>query len=247
MKKLIAVLLFTLQSLVSVVADEAVVSSWAPKVSIDSIVASKYLAFGSGAVLYDAPVVQTGITAAFQNGLWLNIWNSKSFNSTWGKSFGDEVDYGVGWDTKVAGFGLSLTVTYLDEPLALIESRNDILYTQILVSHEIGPVNARVYWKTYTPMPNSMCEGGHLFGFGLSKTVKPFSFVSMNGSADIRYDDGGFGLNSGFLTKCSFGFAWNVTHKLSVTGPSIDLYIPMSVHDIRKTDKVIYGGLRYQF
>ena len=96
MKKLIAVLLFTLQSLVSVVADEAVVSSWAPKVSIDSIVASKYLAFGSGAVLYDAPVVQTGITAAFQNGLWLNVWNSKSFNSTWGKSFGDEVDYGVG-------------------------------------------------------------------------------------------------------------------------------------------------------
>lgn len=248
MKRMIAaVLLFSLQFLASAVADEAMVSSWAPKVSIDLIVASQYLSFGSGVVLYNAPVVQSGVTVAFQNGLWANVWNSKSFYSTWGKSFGDEIDYGVGWDIKVAGFGLSLTVTYFDEPLALIESRNDILYTQVLISREVGPVNAKAYWKTYTPMPNSMYEGGHLFGLGLSKTMKPFSFVSVSGSADIRYDDGGFGLNSGLLAKFGFGFAWNVSRKLSVIGPSIDLYVPISVHDIRKMDEVIYGGLRYQF
>ena len=236
-----------LQFLFTVAAGETAMSNWSPAVSIDLIVASQYLSFGSGVVLYNAPVVQTGITAAFQNGLWLNVWNSKSFNSTWGKSFGDEVDYGIGWNTKVAGFGLSLTVTYFDEPLALIESHNDILYTQVLVSHEIGPVSARAYWKSYTPMPNSMYEGGHLFGFGLSKTFKPFSFVAVRGSVDIRHDDGGFGLNSGLLMNGSFGFAWNVSRKLSVIGPAVDLYVPISIHDMRKTDKVIYGGLRYQF
>jgi len=81
MKKLIVSSLAIIFCIASVTVFAAETNAnWIPSVSVRSVVASKYLAFGQGFVNHDKPVVQTDIFAAFDCGFYIDLWNSTPFD-----------------------------------------------------------------------------------------------------------------------------------------------------------------------
>src|SRR4051812_47181458 len=100
-----------------------------PSVIVGTSVTSKYLAPGTGSTLSKDPAVQSDVFVAFPNGAYVDLWNSRSLRGSWDDgSFGNELDYGIGWKGKVAeGVSLNTMAAYFDEPKALHLGKGDIL------------------------------------------------------------------------------------------------------------------------
>ena len=241
-----ALLLFVLG--INSFAQTNTTSGWTPSFTFRSVVASKYLAFSSGGMLYDKPVVQSDLFVSFQNGLYADVWNSKSFEGSWGKSLGDEVDYGVGYGRSLGkGFSFDIGVTYFDEPMAFTESVGDILYSHIKVCKAFKPVTVFACWENYTTMPGTAFEGGNLYSLGVSKQLNIWKMLSASSSVAMTYDDGGFGMGKGFLAKGSIELDWAITKNLTLIAQQVNFYITISTHDSRDPDAVIFGGFSYKF
>ncbi len=244
-KYAVLVTLTVLLSMCGIRADGT--NGW-PSVTFKSTYANKYLAFGSGSVLYDEPVMQSDLFIAFDSGLYLDLWNSKSFSGKWNGNLGNEVDYGIGWAGKVRDFNVDIGVTYFDEPKMFNLKSGDIIYTHASISRECRKYLVSWTWENYITMPNTGFQGGNLFS---ARIYRGFQLIqdkaTLNLSTALVYDDGGFGADDGFLQKGNVGIDWKITDHLMLNAPSVNYYVPISVHDARKTDTVIFAGLTYKF
>ena len=217
-------------------------------VTLSSTFASKYLAFGSGAVLYDKPVLQSDLFVEFKNGLYVDLWHSTGFDDAWNNNLGDEVDYGVGWNGSIKNFSISLGCTYFDEPNVFTLGGDDILYTKAFISRQYKHVGVTVGYENYTTMPDSGFQGGNLYSAGFNKSIPLIKDrLTLNNSIAAVYDDGGFGYDDGFLLRGNIGLSLTVSKHLTLNVSSVNYYIPLSVHDARKTDAVVFVGFKYLF
>jgi len=215
-----------------------------PSVSVSSGVANQYIAFGNGGILYGKAVCQSDIFVSFENGIYIDLWNSKSLEGNWGESLGDELDYGIGWSGQIGqGFGLNIGLTYFDEPMAMTFGPGDVWFSHVKVSHSLGGVKVFGQYENHTTVAGTSYEGGNLWSLGVSKSQGYHDFITVDVSGTLTYDDGAYGNDSGLLAKSSLGCSWKVSDHLTVVLPQLNLYVPWAVNDSRETEIVVYGGV----
>jgi opacity protein-like surface antigen len=232
------------------------VSAYAADVTVSSGLANRYLAFGNGAVLSDHPAAQSDLSIAFQNGFYVDLWNSAPVGSfkTEGSDFRNELDYGVGYSTQIKGFNVDLGLTYFDEPTLLKLAVDDEWYAHLKIGHDITfdgpfgkePITVFGTYENYKTTGGTAYEGGSLFGIGLSKSQESQN-CTLNVSQTIVYDDGGFGLNEGFLIKWFAELNWKVTEHFSLVAPQVTFYLPLNSDNRPDPEAVIYAGAKYHF
>lgn len=72
--------------------------------SFSSQLRPKYVG-GDGAVFYNNPVVQSNLFVGFSNGVYVDVWGSKSLTS--GQNYGNEVDSAIGYAKNGLDIGLA--------------------------------------------------------------------------------------------------------------------------------------------
>jgi hypothetical protein len=207
----------------------------------------QYLAYGSGAVIDPDPGMQSLLLVCYQNGVSLSLWNTTNFKK-WNSTLGSEVDYGIGWSGKIAPYTtLDVGATYFDEPKVFTLGRGDIVYGHATVTREMYGLSASLGVERYDTMPKSGFQGGSLYSAGLSKKW-PLSddMVTVSNSVALAYDDGGFGFKRGFLARGVVTVDWKATKRLTLTIPQVYWYAPF-MHDARKSNAMVYGGVGYVF
>lgn len=224
---------------------EAETNQW-PRITLSSLVANKYLQPGTGDVLHDRPVVQTDLLLTFKNGLYLDLWNSRSLQGKWDDgSLGNEVDYGLGWDGTIKGLTVHVGFAYYDEPGVFTLGAGDILYTELRLGKELKWFSVTAGYQNYTTMPNSGFQGGHLISLGASRAQPLYGDkVILNASFAGVYDTGTLGTLAGFMFRGNVGVSWNINEHLTFNAVSVSYYAPLT-H--RATDVIVTSGLTYRF
>lgn len=219
-----------------------------PSITVGSYVADKYLAFGTGSVLSEDPVIQTDVFVLFKNGVYVDLWNSRSLKGSWDDgSFGNEVDYGLGWKGSV-GKGLSLNIgaTYFDEPRAFTLGAGDILYTRAFLTKECKLLSVTLGYENYVAMPGSGFKGGNLVSIGASK-----SWSSREGKLGMRasvvgvYDTGTIGTDDGFILRGGVGIDWRASKRLTFNLIGVSWFVPVTAHDKRTRNVMAYSGITW--
>lgn len=218
--------------------------------TLTSAIISKYTAFGGGTVLCDAPAIQTGLTiSSSSNGWYGGVWNSRGFEGKLNDSYCDEIDIFVGYADSIGDWSYDASLTYFDEPDLFDFGAGDILYTHLTVSR---PINDRftlnLDYQGFSTMPDSGIEGGSLFGVGVS-TFSNFNTEkwTIDASAYIVYDDGGFREDDGFFGRGSVGVGYKVSDSLTLDLVRANWYAMFGVDDTREDHVVYFTGITYSF
>ena len=212
-------------------------------VTVSSAVANKYLFGGTGGVLSKDPVVQTDLLLTHKNGIYVDLWNSRSLKGKWDDgSLGNEVDYGVGWNGTAKGLTAHVGITYFDEPSAFKLGAGDIVYTHARLGKDFRPFSLTLGHENLVTMPDSGFQGGNLFSLTASKSVL-FWKDRMSVSASIAgvYDTGTLGSDTGFFLRGSTGINWNVSKRLTVNVVSANYFIR------RTSDVMVSSGITWNF
>jgi hypothetical protein len=223
---------------------------WCPTITISSLVADKYIAFGTGSVLSKDPVAQSDVNILFKNGLYLDLWNSRSLKGSWNDgSFGNEVDYQVGWRHEVApNWSLDIGETCFDEPKAFTIGAGDILYTHAFLTRDFKHLSVTAGYENYVTLPGSGYQGGNLISLGMSKSLSLCDGkIGLHASAVGVYDTGTLGTKSGFITRSGAGADWNIAKHFTLNVLGVSWYVPVTPHDKRTADAAIYTGFTLRF
>lgn len=244
-------------ALVSSVAVAEDTNSTAPAVTLTSGIADRYIGFSSGEVFYNRAVVQSDVNVSFDSGFYVDIWNSKAVFNPWGQTFGDEVDYGIGWIWRLLGFNIDVGLTYFDEPGVMSFGKDDCWYTHVTVSHDVSlpmlpgskdsPLTVSATYEDYRTTAVTAYKGGDRFSLGLSREQECNDHLSMNVSETFVYDSGAFDLDAGFLFRMETDLKWKLSEQLSLTFPQVNLYVPLTVSDNRETEVVVSTAASYKF
>lgn len=217
-----------------------------PSVSFRSVVGDKYVCFGSGSLLYNKPVIQSDLFISFNDGLYVDLWDSKSLNSSW-ENYGNEIDYGLGWSGKIYGFGLDVGVFYYDEPSGLTFDEKDSWNSHIKISRDLRVCTVYGSLDNYMVMPDSEVEGGNLCTLGAQKALEVNKLLSAKTYASVAYDDGAYCGDNGLIFHTGGELDWRITKKLTLIVPEVKVYVPLTVQDARENEIVLYSGFSYQF
>ena len=222
------------------------VSVRAQSITASSYVADKYLAFGTGSVLDRGLVAQTDLFVSFHDGAYVDLWNSRSLQGRWNDgSFGNEVDYAIGWKGAVAAdTRLNIGTTYFDEPKAFTFGAGDILYTHAFLTKDFKLLSLTAGYENYVAMPRSGFRGGNLVSLGVSKH-QSFGEIGLHTSATLVYDSGTIGTRHGFIARGNTGLDWNISKRLAFNVLGANWYVPLTTHDRRTADAMVYSGLTW--
>lgn len=220
-----------------------------PSVTVSSYISDKYLAFGTGSVLSKDPAVQSDLFISWKNGLFLDLWNSRSLRGSWNDgSLGNEIDYQIGWKgTLATNLSLAVGATYFDESRALTLGAGDILYTHAYLTKNFTHLSMTAGYENYVTLPKSGFQGGNLISLGVSK-YQNFcgGRIGLRASAVGVYDTGTLGTDAGFILRGSVGVDWSVTKRLTVNAVGINWHIPITPHDKRIPNTMVYTGLTFK-
>ena len=220
-----------------------------PSATVSTYIADKYLGFATGNVLSRDPVIQSDIFISWKNGLYIDLWNSRSLRGTWDNgSLGNEVDYIVGWKGMIAtNLTLNVTVGYLDEPKAFTLGAGDILYPHAFLTRDFKYLSVTAGFENYTTMPRSGFQGGNLISLGVSKYQSLWnSKIGLRASVVGVYDDGTLGSGKGFILRGGTGVDWHITKRLTVNVIGVNWYVPLTPHDKRVANTMVYSGLTFK-
>lgn len=224
---------------------EGKTNNW-PNVTLSSLVANKYLQPGTGDVLHNRPVIQTDLLLSFKNGLYLDLWNSRSLQGKWNDgNLGNEIDYGLGWDGVVKGLAAHIGFSYYDEPKAFTLGSGDIFYTELRLGKELKWLSVTAGYQNYATMPDSGFQGGHLISIGASRAQSLYGDkVVFNASFAGVYDTGTLGTLAGFMLRGNAGVNWNISKCFTFNVVSVNYYVPLTR---RATDAMVMSGLTFRF
>lgn len=220
-----------------------------PGVTVGSYVADKYLAFGTGNALSKDPAIQSDLLISWKNGLFVDLWNSRSLKGKWNDgSLGNEADYQIGWKSSLAtNLNLNIGVTYFDESRAFTLGAGDILYTHAYLTKGFKPLSLTAGYENYITMPKSGFQGGHLISLGVSKyQLLCKNKIGLRASAAGVYDTGTLGSGAGFILRGSAGADWNVSKRLTLNVLGVNCYVPLTPHDKRIANAMFYTGFTFK-
>jgi len=223
------------------------VNGWVPSVTVSTDVLSKYVAGSNGLVSYGKPVSQSALRFDWESGLYLNIWDSQILGkgSPVG-NFGNEVDYTIGWNGVVSGFGLDVSLNYFDlSAPKLFETRGDLVQIAVEVNrefayerHVITPyIRVEPSWVTVGVAPF-----GTYFHAGVRHRWNINDWLTLSDGARIVYDTGVYGAAEGYNLRLDFGPVWKVTPTVSVRLPYARYFVPLSHFGDGRKDELVFGA-----
>ena len=224
-------------------------SQW-PNVTVSSLVASEYRGFATGNLLSKDPAVQSDVFVAFKDGLYIDVWNSRSLKGSWNdSSLGNEIDYGAGWKGNIAtNLTLNVGISYCDEPRVFTFGGGDMVYTHASLTRDFTHLSVTAEYENFTTMPNSGFRGGNLISLGVSKYQSFYKEkIGVRASAAGAYDMGTLGSGAGFILRGSAGVDWNISKRLTFNVLSANWYAPLTPHDKRVADAVVFSGFTLHF
>ncbi len=230
MKKLIVNLLTALLALNRTEAEENLPAEAGQQqpfsVTVSTVIANKYLN-SIGSVLSEAPVAQTDLFLSHKSGIYLDLWNSRSFKGKWDDgSLGNEVDYGIGWNGTIKGLTAHVGVTYFDEPKAFTLGVGDIIYSHIRLGKDFKHLSLTLGYENYVTMPESGFQGGNLFSLTASKSITFWKDrLSVSTSLAGVYDTGTLGSDTGFFFRGNAGLNWNISKRLTMNIVSANYFV----------------------
>lgn len=221
----------------------------APSVSVQSVVSDKYVGT-DGSELYGAGVIQSDVFMTFENGIYLDIWNSTPFSGL-NENCGSEQDLGFGWTgpVPVSDFSLAVMdvgVTYYDEPRLQDFGAGDILNGHVKLSVTTNGITVFESYEKNVALKGSGFEGFDLFSLGVSRLMGHTSGVVVNGTAALGYSFGGTDLNDGLMFRLAYDVSYPLTKKLKLVAP-LKVWLPLTTYDLRENEFVAGVGLGYTF
>ncbi len=210
------------------------------KVSASSHLFSAYVF--DGTLVHNNPVLQSDLTLEHA-GLYLNIWWSTDMDGNYSSSYGDEVDYTVGWSGSVWKLDIDASLAYYDN-YKLGKAVGDGFGAKILVSndfdlnekHALRPFIRASY---YFPLKNKDPQEGWSLVGGVAHVWKANEKLTLTSSASVIHDDGAFGQETGNI------FVWNEKLEFTLTEHltldiGADYYKPLSKFN---DDRSIVGDM----
>lgn len=190
---------------------------------------SKYVAPGLGFVADQGPVAQMGITASLSNGLYVNVWGSKSLTDRSRQlNFGDELNYTLGWGCTLAGFGVAASVSYFD--LApLVRSKNDMVQFALEVNRSfvLGEHMLTPYVALKPMIAISKSDGLRIEG-GLRHRWLFSEQIAITQGGRVLCDTGTGGVERGCNFRYDAALSWKVSGTVRVDFPTIQLFQPIT-------------------
>lgn len=183
----------------------------------------KYLG-GNGAVFHSSPVQQTSMTLSLSKGFYFGAWDSVPLGGPkLEQNFGYEVDFSGGWNGQLHGFNLSTSMTHVGVT-PLLQYRGDVIQFSATVSRDqkigFNQVLTPYFWVAHVmPTIGNSPRQGNFYHEGLRWNWKrgPWS-ASMD--AELMYDSGAFGFNSGYLLRGGTNISRTVGKHMSIGVPT---------------------------
>ena len=243
MKTIIVNIATALLILNRVAAEETQTEPQPVSVTLSSVVANKYLFSASGLELSRDPVVQTDLYVNFRNGIYADLWASRSLKGKWDDGgLGNEIDYGIGWNGTIKGLTAHIGVTYFDEPKSFAFGAGDILYSHVRIGNDFKHLSLTLGYENLTPLPDSGFQGGNIVSLTASKTFPLWNDkVTLPASLSAVYDSGTAGSERGLFIKGTAGVNWNATKQLTVNLLSVSYFIR------EKSDAMFGTGVTWNF
>ena len=186
----------------------------------------KYV-WGNGITWWDGVVEQGSATvSAPRIGLYGRAWLSYSHDGGFNQDFGDEADYTVGWNGKVAGgkVGIDASYTFVDFiPIGKVEG--DIHQLDLSATlPKLGPIEPSVVLDAYLSTDDALTDGGFSYAVGgtyvheLKGPVRSFAIAANAGGHDRS-----FGAPGRALSRLRLGVTADVPLGRAVLQPSLNL------------------------
>jgi len=212
-------------------------------VTISSAVANQYLFLGTGTMVSESPVIQTDLLISHESGLYLNLWNSRSLKGNWNDgSFGNEIDYGLGWYREEKSFSVNVGVSFFDNYPSFTFGEGDILYSYASLGKDFKHLSLTLGYENLTPMSGSNFPGGNLMRLTASKTFSLWQgkFV-FPVSLSYVYNTGIFGEDEEFFLKGNAGINWNITDRITANMISVNYFLR------ERENAMVSSGVTFNF
>jgi len=197
-------------------------------------------------------VIQSDLLTQLPKNFYLDAFWSVGLNdNNLSSDAGDEIDWTVGWGTKVFDkLGIDLHISYYDL-FDIFHYRNeDLIFPYAEINYGDIDLFDWLHFTPYLALENPFSakgddlSSGILAHAGIRHTINVIDMVDIVGRFDFLYDDGALGLDNSLIGRYEIGMQWKVNKYLSIAGPWIkysDLYTRVSAFDPRQ-DEIVYGG-----
>jgi hypothetical protein len=210
---------------------------------------SSYLGL-DGAVFHPAPVLQSSLTIAHKNGIYLNLWKSvATTHVALNPNFGFEEDYALGYSRKFGKRMVDVSLTYFNvTPLGKL-AKGDLLQSSVRVSGPIPklPISHYLWIRNVHPLRNGNPPEGWFVHFGVDKSIKVPKKTHLDLVGEAVFDSGAFGFKRAgiFRSSANFKVPWK---KLVYDLPIYRMSTPFTgPGDSRKFEQVLGVGLSLSF
>ncbi len=244
MKTILSVLSITALTLwgANLKADDATTGT------LQTSVLSKYVDT-DGQVYYGKSVIQTELTQSVgKSGLYVDLWDSQALNGR--KSYGDEVEYSLGWTHDLGVVNVDAGVSYYDIIPLFKGPAGDVYVVYARFSKAFDKGDKSIFTpflalNSYTTGRGSNYEGGARAQGGLTYS-KAIGKVTVEETSALTKDGGTYGAPPAWVGSQSadLSFAWG---KVSIKLPVVTAYAPLSGHSARHSSVVYGANVSYGF
>lgn len=221
-------------------------------VSAGISVQDKYIGFSNGAVFYPKAITYGWVNVIHKkSGVYLGVWASTGFNGEYSNNWDDEVDLTLGWSKDLGFATFDISQAYFDCFGVGEVNANDVWKTQVTLTgkpwtSQFLSIAPYAQYELYITDSHSTLEGGSLYTIGFINQVPITPFLTFTNNSNIKYDDGGFGLEHGFLWKQQNTLEWRVNDHVTISAPEITIWSPM-MSDSRNVEHVLSATVRFSF
>jgi len=209
---------------VAIVTAVAVSVNADPSLNLSTMVKSGYLG-GNGNMFSRDPVIQSDLFVTFENGVWLDIWNSEGLTSDLDDGYDDEIDVGAGWAGAIGG-GMSLnaginyfnvySITKLDKS-DLVQLFAEVTASDLTVDLFGAKMTPYVRVETLKDMGNDSVNFESVTSIGEKIAVSVTDKVGIAAKVSLSYDPGIFGVEPGLRGAAEGQVNLKVSDKLTLT------------------------------
>jgi hypothetical protein len=220
--------------------------------SAKSVIRSKYVG-PDGLTFYDKPVIQTNLTFRNSSGAYFEIWLSTGFNNEFvNGDYDDEIDYTLGWQSRISRLYLDVAVTYFDQIRLFYGPYNDVIMGSISLEYPILVNLSHIApYAKYTPyiVPDNKTEfsGGSLYSIGVKGNACLVKKVKLLPSLQLTYDNGAFGVSPGSFVSVSTLLNYEISKRATWNVIEFVGYLPIGNRPNMVNEFTFGTGFSYNF
>ena len=224
-----------------------------PSFSLSVDVASSFVAGSNGRVLHERPVAQTNLRATWGNGLYVNLWGSKSLSGLPSRyNFGNEIDYSIGYNGEFRGFHFTMEANYFDVSAPnLFQSQGDVIKFIGEIRHpfKLGDHKLTPFVGVEPTFPVGVSARGGTYWYAGAAHDWDFNpWLSLSHSLRVIYDGGAYDAQRGFIARYDAALTFRFSDSVSVSVPKIRFIKTITPFSDGRRDVVVFGaGTRVTF